>query len=135
MARVPTSLISTSRFRVPVPYLYFAIGAASLGSLFFLRSVSRASKIDTRKSIPSPRETVIANLPEEEAKNLPYPPHALPGARDVKSPYGSIRVYEWGPEDGERILLIHGISTPSIALTDLAYKLVGKGCRVMLFGR
>ena len=68
-------------------------------------------------------------------ETLPYPPDALPGARDVDSPYGSIRVYEWGPEDGEKILLIHGISTPSIALTDLANKLVGKGCRVMLFGR
>lgn len=32
------------------------------------------------------------------------------------------------------MLLIHGISTPSIALADLAHKLVSKGCRVMLFG-
>jgi hypothetical protein len=76
----------------------------------------------------------LPRLSGDELKELPYPPNALPGARDVDSPYGSIRVYEWGPEDGEKILLVHGISTPSIALTDLAYKLVEKGCRVMLFG-
>lgn len=71
----------------------------------------------------------------EQINKLPYPPDALPGSRDVGSPFGSARIYEWGPTDGERVLLIHGISTPSIALTDLAFKLVSKGCRVMLFGR
>lgn len=42
-------------------------------------------------------------------------------------------MYEWGPEEGEKILLVHGISTPSIALADLGHKLVRKGHRVMLF--
>lgn len=44
-------------------------------------------------------------------------------------------MYEWGPEGGRRVLLIHGISTPSIALAHLAHQLVGEGYRVMLFGR
>ncbi|KAF1841729.1 alpha/beta-hydrolase [Cucurbitaria berberidis CBS 394.84] len=126
-------MTSISPFRVPAPYLCFAIGAASLVSLVFLRSISRSSEVDKRKTIPSPNATVLSPLSEEGVQKLPYPPDTLPGARDVKSHYGSIRVYEWGPADGERMLLIHGISTPSIALTDLAYKLVGKGCRVMLF--
>lgn len=65
---------------------------------------------------------------------LPYPPDALPGARDVDSPYGPTRVYEWGPHDGPKVLLIHGISTPSIALADLAHRLVARGFRVLLFG-
>ncbi|CAO2657365.1 Nn.00g034910.m01.CDS01 [Neocucurbitaria sp. VM-36] len=133
MARIPNSLTAASRLKVPAPYLYVAIGAASLGSLFLLRSLSGSSKERRRRTIPSPDETVVSHLSIDEAKSLPYPPHALPGARDVQSPYGSTRVYEWGPKDGERVLLIHGISTPSIALTDVAYKLVANGCRVMLF--
>jgi hypothetical protein len=49
--------------------------------------------------------------------------------------YGSIRVYEFGPENGEKVLLVHGISTPCISLTYIAHGLVDRGCRVMLFVR
>lgn len=65
---------------------------------------------------------------------LPYPPDVLPGGRDVETPYGSIRVFEWGPEDGEKVLLMHGIGTPCLALGDLAGELERNGYRVMLFG-
>ncbi|KAF1933923.1 alpha/beta-hydrolase [Didymella exigua CBS 183.55] len=111
----------------------YLIAGASLGGLLFLRHVSSSLRGDKFTISLSPRETALPRFSEDELEKLPYPPDALPGARDVDSPYGSIRCYEWGPEDGEKILLIHGISTPSIALTDLAYKLVEKGCRVMLF--
>lgn len=81
----------------------------------------------------SPLTTLLPTLSEQEKAQLPYPKEALPGARDVPSPYGSIRVYEWGPHSGGKVLLVHGISTPSIALGDIAHGLVDKGCRVMLF--
>jgi pimeloyl-ACP methyl ester carboxylesterase len=63
----------------------------------------------------------------------PLPLDVLPGARDVQTPYGSIRVYEWGPEDGPKVLLVHGITTPCISLGGLAHAFVDRGCRVMLF--
>lgn len=117
----------------PSPRFYAAVAAGSLGSLLLVRFLLNSPR-SAPAPIPSPRKTVLPDLAPEDIDVLPYPPDALPGARDVKSPYGSIRVYEWGPEDGECVLLIHGISTPSIALSDLAYRLVRKGCRVMLFG-
>ena len=83
--------------------------------------------------IPSPLKTLLPKLSEAEAADLPYPPDAFPGARDVESAYGSLRVYEWGPEDGRRVLLIHGISNPCVALGAIAHGLVDKGCRVILF--
>lgn len=82
---------------------------------------------------PSPRKTLLPSLTEAERFNLPYPPDALPGARDVDSPYGTFRVYEFGPEDGRKVLLVHGISTPCLALGGVALSLAEKGCRVMLF--
>lgn len=118
----------------PTPRSYALIGAASLGTLLLLRSITSSSAPSGPKVILSPKDTVLPNLSDEDITTLPYPHHALPGARDVDSPYGSVRVYEWGPEDGDKMLLIHGISTPSIALADLAFRLVSKGCRVMLFG-
>ncbi|KAI0385894.1 alpha/beta-hydrolase [Hypomontagnella monticulosa] len=89
--------------------------------------VLRPRKVNKELFTPSPRRRT------SPAKDLPYPLDALPGGRDVATPYGSIRVYEWGPEDGEKALLVHGISTPTVALGDLGHELVGKGHRVMLF--
>jgi len=83
--------------------------------------------------IPSPVETLLPKLSEEEAAGLPYPPDAYPGARDVPSSYGSLRVYEFGPDDGRKVVLVHGISNPCIALGAIAHGLVDKGCRVILF--
>lgn len=113
---------------------YVQIGAASLGGLLLLGTVTSALRSAPLTVIPSPVKSKLPQLSEEELDQLPYPPNALPGARDVNSPYGTVRVYEWGPEEGDKILLIHGISTPGIAMADLAHKLVRRGCRVMMFG-
>lgn len=72
-------------------------------------------------------------LSPEQNSEHPLPSDVLPGARDVATPYGSIRVYEWGPEDGQKLLFLHGITTPCIALGGVAHALVDRGCRVMLF--
>ncbi|KAF2747482.1 alpha/beta-hydrolase [Sporormia fimetaria CBS 119925] len=109
------------------------LGAASLGTFTVLKSLKSTFQTENALVIPSPRETLLPHLSREEQDDLPYPPNALPGARDVDSPYGTFRVYEWGPEDGPRVLMIHGISTPCVALGPLAHELVKKGCRVMLF--
>lgn len=66
--------------------------------------------------IPSPLKTLLPKLSASEASKLAYLPDALPGSRDTESPLGSLRIYEWGPEDGGKVLMVHGISTPSIAL-------------------
>ncbi|RFU24109.1 hypothetical protein B7463_g12230, partial [Scytalidium lignicola] len=85
------------------------------------------------KRIPSPRETLLPRLSKSEKDALPYPPDLFPGARDVENVFGTTRVYEWGPETGKKVLLIHGISTPCLSLGSIAHALVSKGCRVLLF--
>ncbi len=82
-----------------------------------------------------PIQSILPKLTQQEIGDLPYPPDAYPGARDVTSSYGSLRVYEWGPEDGRKVLLIHGITNPCVALGGVAQGLVDKGCRVILFGK
>lgn len=86
-----------------------------------------------KQCIESPRTTQLPRIPKEEIDKLPYPPDALPGGRDVDTPYGVLKVFEWGPEDGEKVLLLHGISTPCLALGDVGDELVSKGYRVMVF--
>ena len=129
------SATQLSRFeRLPKVQRYAIIGAASVTGLSLLWALTASSKSTRKPPIPSPRHSLLPDISPEDAAELPYHPAALPGARDVDSPFGSIRVYEFGPRDGEKVLLVHGISTPSIAMTDLAHKLVGRGRRVMLFG-
>lgn len=114
----------------------FTFAALGLTAAIGVCSVLRSVYLTTEPSsvIESPLSNIKATLSKREQEKLPYPPDALPGARDVSTPYGSIRVYEWGPEDGRKVLLVHGISTPCIALLNVADELVDQGCRVMLFG-
>lgn len=124
------------------------LATIALGSLFSFTMFSRHPKI-----LRSPLKTVIPTLSSTELDKLEYKPDAFPGARDVDTPvrplppldqqdipsltrpsqYGSIRVYEWGPESGPKVFMIHGISTSCQTLTKLAHSLVESGCRVMLF--
>ncbi|KAH0172149.1 alpha/beta-hydrolase, partial [Aureobasidium melanogenum] len=111
-----------------------AIGAvASAGLTALLTSQYRNNVHAPCRIIDSPLPLIQRTLTEEQQKRLPYDPGALEGARDVETPFGSIRVYEWGPEDGKKVLLVHGISTPCIALSGLADELAQKGCRVLMF--
>ncbi|KAK1988719.1 Alpha/Beta hydrolase protein [Colletotrichum cereale] len=84
-------------------------------------------------AIPNPLKTKMPKLAGDEVKKLPYRPDSFPGARDVETPYGSIRVYEWGSTTGPKVILIHGISTSCMTLGRIAHALAARGCRVMLF--
>lgn len=111
---------------IAAPPLAYLAGRLLLG---FVRSASRSTPVIHRSPAKS-----VDDLTTAELALLPYPPDALPGGRDVDSPWGSTRVYEWGPEAGRKVLFVHGISTPCIAFARMARALAERdGCRVMLF--
>lgn len=111
---------------------------ALLATTFFL--IASELWEDLRKPIPlcqiipSPCKSLLPQITPVQASLLPYPPNLLPGARDVDTPYGSMRVYEWGPKDGRKVILIHGNTTPAPLLWPIAQALERKNCRVMIFG-
>ncbi|KAK3938450.1 alpha/beta-hydrolase [Diplogelasinospora grovesii] len=102
----------------------------SLG--YCLRAFLASRSGSPRGITKSPRH-MLERLSDEEIAALPYPPDMLPGGRQVETPYGTIQAYEWGPESGEKVLLIPGIGTPVLALGELGKELVERGCRVMMF--
>ncbi|KAK3330547.1 alpha/beta-hydrolase [Apodospora peruviana] len=109
------------------------LGVLAISAGLVLRSLTRSATSRREELyIKSPR-TLLPGLSAEKIVALPYDPSIIPGGRDVLTPYGVIKVFEWGPEDGEKVLLMHGISTPCLALANLAEELVGRGYRVMLF--
>ncbi|PPJ50163.1 hypothetical protein CBER1_05190 [Cercospora berteroae] len=110
-----------------IPAVTFLAARAAIN----LYNIARSDGIPKRPKVLRAPSTKL--LTAEEYEKVPYPPDALPGRRNVATPYGNIRVYEWGPETGRKILFVHGISTPCISLSRVAGHLVKKGCRVMLF--
>ncbi|UKZ87865.1 uncharacterized protein TrAFT101_003639 [Trichoderma asperellum] len=121
------------RWPSPLPQTAVAVTATAVATATLLLFARSALRPRWGKALPNPLKTTIPRLPRDEVEGLVYQPDAFPGARDVDTPYGSIRVYEFGPEDGEKVLLVHGISTPCITLALIAHGLVKRGCRVMLF--
>ncbi|KAI1151685.1 alpha/beta-hydrolase [Nemania diffusa] len=121
----PGLILGAKRPVALVSGFLFVTAAACISANLLWQRLPRSRKPPYEKS---PAKTIP---PAHE--DLPYPPDALPGARDVETPYGSIRVYEWGPASGERVLFVHGISTPVVALGDLGHEMVARGYRVMLF--
>ncbi|KAF2437030.1 alpha/beta-hydrolase, partial [Tothia fuscella] len=108
--------------------------AGALSSLYLYTTLRQTRNRNPEAHIvPSPLRTLLPNLSPESIRKLPYPPDLFPGARDFETPYGSIRIYEWGPEEGRKVLLVHGISTPSLSLGRVGEGLVERGCRVMMF--
>ncbi|KAM4066905.1 alpha/beta hydrolase fold domain-containing protein [Hirsutella rhossiliensis] len=116
-----------------VNWALVAAGAACLTLYLHIRpALSQDNELKPTRTIAcKARET--ARRSPAVAESWPYPPNAFPGARHVETEYGTIKVFEWGPEDGEKVLLMHGIGTPCVALGDMAKEFVRRGCRVILF--
>ncbi|KAK0386846.1 hypothetical protein NLU13_5159 [Sarocladium strictum] len=111
---------------VSFPTSLVAIAAATASacvvtiSLYRCRESAAPKKIARAKSRASPADRI-------------YPQNVYPGARDVATPYGTIKVFEWGPEEGDKVLIIQGIGTPSLGYAGIANELVANGCRVMTY--
>lgn len=118
---------STANLHTQRPFL--AVVGASVALGLALGSLWSSPPAPGPKIVESP----LKSFKKEKKESLVVPLDILPGARDVSTPYGSIRVYEWGPETGPKVLLVHGISAPSISLGGLAHALVDRGCRVMAY--
>lgn len=111
------------------------LAVTSLAAYTFVSRQRHSNEPTTlRRTIASPRETLLPRLTPAQAASLPYPPNLFTGARDVETPYGVMRVYEWGSEDGRKVILVHGDTTPGPMLGPVAEALVKRGCRVMIIG-
>ena len=88
-----------------------------------------------RAAIESPLQTLIPRMSDSQVARLPYPPDFFPGARDVATPYGKMRVYEWGPADGKKIAMVPGDTTPAPIFCIIAKGLVDRGSRVLVLGK
>lgn len=86
-------------------YIAITLPIVAVAAARYAKSLFPTHSYSQTKIIPSPRKS-LELLKGKALDDLPYPPDALPGGRDVNTPYGNIRVYEWGPENGRRVLCL-----------------------------
>jgi len=114
-----------------------AKGATYL-SLLLVASTSVLLALRLLASFPLPPEPLaiypsLASLPEDSRSWKIYPENFFEGGQYVTFPFGKVRYWLMGPEDGEKIALIHGFSVPSIIWKDVAPQLASKGFRVLVY--
>lgn len=72
----------------------------------------------------SKRQTTLGSLADSPPG--PFAPDFYPNGTDLELPQGIMRYWKFGNEDGNRVVLIHGISTGSAIYDKLARDLVSK---------
>ncbi|KAL4266217.1 AB hydrolase superfamily protein [Pleurotus pulmonarius] len=89
-------------------------------------------------AFPSPPEPLIIYpslelLPKAHASWDIYPEDFYQGGAYARFPYGKVRYWLIGPEDGKKVVLIHGLSIPAMIWKDVAPVLASRGYRVLLY--
>jgi hypothetical protein len=106
------------------------------GSVLTIAAVTTATCLAIGLYRKNTKIQVIARAKgRKNSRDQVYPPDVFAGARDVVTPYGTIKVFEWGPVNGEKVLIMQGIGTPSLGYAGLAHELVANGYRVMTYGK
>ncbi|KAH8092510.1 alpha/beta-hydrolase [Cristinia sonorae] len=75
----------------------------------------------------------LSSLSKESRSWQIYDEDFFQGGAYVSFPYGRVRYWLFGPEEGTRIVLIHGLSIPAIIWKDIAPQLAARGFRVLLY--
>ncbi|KAL1915919.1 uncharacterized protein VTP21DRAFT_6307 [Calcarisporiella thermophila] len=92
-------------------------------------------------SLLNKREPLASSLRYAKPLNgdkVGYPEDIFPGGDYVSIPNGSTKYWLFGPEDGKKIVLVHGISIPAAIYKLVGHELAKNGFRVLtydLFGR
>jgi pimeloyl-ACP methyl ester carboxylesterase len=89
-------------------------------------------------AFPPPPGTVYIHpslecLPATSKSWTIYPEDFYPGGGYATFPNGKVRYWLLGPENGKKVVLIHGLSIPAIIWKDVAPVLAARGCRVLLY--
>ncbi|KAJ7254588.1 Alpha/Beta hydrolase protein [Mycena rebaudengoi] len=104
-----------------------------LGSYYLLATPRAPHKASGSHALPLPADPGLASLPTESRAREVYPEDWIDGGAYLQLPAGRLRYWLVGPSDGKKIVLIHGLTIPSIAFSRLAPQLAAAGFRVLLY--
>ncbi|KAF8509130.1 alpha/beta-hydrolase, partial [Hysterangium stoloniferum] len=82
---------------------------------------------------PTPAQHSLEALPLDSKVRTVYPINFYPNPKTVRLPQGKTTYWLLGPEDGIKVVLIHGFSTPVPIWHRLAPFLAENGLRVLIY--
>ncbi|KAM6496412.1 Alpha/Beta hydrolase fold [Amanita muscaria] len=82
---------------------------------------------------PQPPLNVFSSLSSLPLAWSIYPDDYYPDGAYAPLPFGKVRYWLLGPDNGQNVVLIHGLSIPAIIWTDVAPSLAANGYRVLLY--
>ncbi|KAF9516790.1 hypothetical protein BS47DRAFT_605439 [Hydnum rufescens UP504] len=119
---------------LPVPVLLALAVFVAGWALHVLTTVPPMAKLRISPGLAS-----VPPGPEKELISRIYPEDLFgPDGSYVSLPYGVVKYALSGPKDGRKVVLIHGLSVPSVIFKDVASLLVRDGFYVLtydLYGR
>ncbi|VDB84990.1 unnamed protein product [Peniophora sp. CBMAI 1063] len=100
----------------------------ALFALYYYTQFPRAPKaLEIHPSLAS-----LTGPAGQRAKEI-YPEAIFEGGAYFNAPLGRTRYWLVGPQDGKRVVLIHGLTVPGIIWKDVVPRLVANGCRVLVY--
>ncbi|KAH9944428.1 alpha/beta-hydrolase [Epithele typhae] len=87
----------------------------------------------TFPNFPVPVDHSMEALPMDCRLRQMYPDDLFPNGAYAALPYGRVRYWLMGPQDGIKVVLIHGLSTPAITWKDIAPYLAERGFRLLVY--
>ncbi|KAK3806468.1 MAG: Alpha/Beta hydrolase protein [Benniella sp.] len=97
--------------------------AAAMGAY----KVFKSSTAHQGSALPS-LKSVARDIPD-----IAYPEDYYPGGQYVELSFGETHYFLFGPEDGKKIVFVHGLSTPASMYNAVARHMANNGCRVLLY--
>ncbi|KAI0801315.1 alpha/beta-hydrolase [Fomes fomentarius] len=82
---------------------------------------------------PLPVDHSMEALPPDSPIRKIYPEDLFPNGNYAPLPHGRVRYWVIGPEEGAKVVLIHGISTPSVTWREIGPYLAEAGFRVLIY--
>ncbi|KZV72367.1 alpha/beta-hydrolase [Peniophora sp. CONT] len=111
-------------------YPALALIPPALLTIYYYTHFPAAPK--TLEIYPSLKDASLSDEARKRVEEI-YPEDIYEGGAWFDTPYGKTRYWLVGPEQGKKVVLIHGISTPSIIWKDTVSALSAEGYRVLVY--
>ncbi|KAI7827662.1 Alpha/Beta hydrolase protein [Gamsiella multidivaricata] len=86
------------------------------------------------KSLTAERGCTLPSLRAVTSHSaIAYPEDYYPGGSYADLSFGETHYFLFGPEDGKKVVFVHGLSTPASVYDKVARHMANNGCRVLLY--
>ncbi|KAG0045137.1 hypothetical protein BGZ83_009612 [Gryganskiella cystojenkinii] len=84
-------------------------------------------------SLTAQRGLTLPSLRSVAPEKCAYPEDYYPGGAYAQLSFGETHYFMFGPEDGKKVVFVHGLSTPTSVYSGVARHMAQNGCRVLLY--